>query len=119
MRMPITAIAEEFIAACARHSWPGNVRELQNLIERSVILSKGPLLNGSLSDLTCAPKASAPVTLEQAQSSHILQTLLRTQGVVGGPNGAAAHLGLKRTTLISMMRRLGINPPNGPFCRPI
>jgi formate hydrogenlyase transcriptional activator len=119
MRMPITAIAEEFIAACARHSWPGNVRELQNLIERSVILSKGPLLNGSLSDLTCAPKASAPVTLEQARSSHILQTLLRTQGVVGGPNGAAAHLGLKRTTLISMMRRLGINPPNGPFCRPI
>jgi formate hydrogenlyase transcriptional activator len=83
---------------------------LQNFIERSVIVSNGPLLNGSLSDLTYATKASAPVTLEQAQSAHILQTLLRTEGVVGGPNGAAACLGLKRTTLISMMRRLGINP---------
>jgi formate hydrogenlyase transcriptional activator len=110
MRKPITALAEEFIAACARHSWPGNVRELQNFIERSLILSKGPVLNGSLPDLTYATNASAPVTLEQAQSLHILQALLRTEGVVGGPNGAAAHLGLRRTTLISMMRRLGIHP---------
>ncbi len=110
MRMPITGIAEEFIAACARHPWPGNVRELQNFIERSLILSGGPVLNGSLPDLTHAANASAPVTLEQAQSSHILQTLLQTEGVVGGPNGAAAHLGMRRTTLISMMRRLGIHP---------
>ena len=102
----ITAIADEFMAALTRHSWPGNIRELQNFIERSVIVSKGPMLNGSLSDLTCGKKASAPVTLEEAQSWHILQTLLRTEGVVGGPNGAAARLGLKRTTLISMMRRL-------------
>jgi formate hydrogenlyase transcriptional activator len=109
MRKPITALAEEFIAACARHSWPGNVRELQNFIERSVILSKGPVLNGSLSDLTGAPKASAPVTLEEAESSHILQTLRETGGVVGGPNGAAARLGVRRTTLISKMRRLGLN----------
>src|ERR1700693_1748018 len=78
MRMPITAIAEEFIAACARHSWPGNVRELQNFIERSLILSEGPVLNGSLPDLTHTTKASAPVTLEQAESSHILQTLRQT-----------------------------------------
>ena len=110
MRKGITGISDEFMAALTRHSWPGNVRELQNFIERSVIVSKGPVLNGSLSDLTYAAKASAPVTLEQARSSHILQTLLRTQGVVGGPNGAAAHLGMRRTTLISMMRRLGINP---------
>jgi formate hydrogenlyase transcriptional activator len=110
MRKPITAIAEQFITACARHAWAGNVRELQNFIERSVILSKGPVLTGPLSDLTCAPKASAPVTLEQAESSHILLTLRQTGGVVGGPNGAAARLGVCRTTLISKMRRLRINP---------
>src|SRR5271168_1652142 len=58
MRKPITATSEQFITACARHSWPGNVRQLQNFIERSVILSKGSVLNGSLSDLTCATKTS-------------------------------------------------------------
>jgi formate hydrogenlyase transcriptional activator len=109
MRKPITAIAEQFMEALEHHSWPGNVRELQNLIERSVILSKGPVLNGSLSDLTCASKTSVPLTLEDAERSHILQTLRQTGGVVGGPDGAAARLGLRRTTLISMMRRLGIN----------
>jgi formate hydrogenlyase transcriptional activator len=109
MRKPITAVAEKFIAACVHHSWPGNIRELQNLIERSVILSEGPVLNGSLMDVTYATKASAPVTLEQAESSHIVQTLRQTGGVVGGRGGAAAKLGLPRTTLISKMRRLGIN----------
>ena len=108
MRKPITAIAEQFMEALAHHSWPGNVRELQNFIERSVILSKGPVLNGSLSDLTCAMKTSEPVTLEDAERSHILLTLRQTEGVVGGPNGAAARLGLCRTTLISKMKRLGI-----------
>jgi formate hydrogenlyase transcriptional activator len=105
----ITSISGEFRAACARHSWPGNVRELQNFIERSVILSQGPVLNGVLSDLTCAAKESAPVTLEQAESSHILKALQETGGVVGGPNGAAVRLGVRRTTLISKMRRLRIN----------
>src|SRR3984957_5093641 len=109
MRRPITVIAEEFIAACARHFWPGNVRELQNFIERSVILSNGPVLNGSLSNLTYASKPSAPVTLEEAERSHILQTLQQTEGVVGGPNGAAVRLGLCRTTLISRMKRLSIS----------
>ena len=110
MNKRITAISEDFMTALVRHSWPGNVRELQNFIERSVILSTGAILNGSLPELTCTPKSSAPVTLEDAERSHILQTLSRTEGVVGGPNGAAARLGLKRTTLISMMRRLGIHP---------
>jgi formate hydrogenlyase transcriptional activator len=109
MRKPITAIAEQFMEALANHSWPGNVRELQNFIERSVILSKGPVLTGSLSDLTRSQKASAPVTLEEAESSHIMAALRETGGVVGGPNGAAARLGLRRTTLISKMRRLRIN----------
>ena len=109
MGKPITAIAEQFMEALAHHSWPGNVRELQNFIERSVILSRGPVLTGSLSDLTYAARASAPVTLEEAESSHILHTLRETRWVVGGPNGAAARLGLRRTTLISKMRRLGLN----------
>ena len=98
------------MAALVRHSWPGNVRELQNFIERSVILATGAVLNGSLPELTYRPSLSAPVTLEQADRSHILQTLQQTEGVVGGPNGAAARLGMPRTTLISKMRRLGINP---------
>jgi formate hydrogenlyase transcriptional activator len=109
MNKRITGISEEFMAALALHSWPGNVRELQNFIERSVILSAGPLLTGSLSDLRRAQKTSVPVTLEEAESSHILQTLRQTGGVVGGPNGAAARLGMHRSTLISKMRRLGIN----------
>src|ERR1700681_2817156 len=115
MQKPITAIADEFMAALVRYSWPGNVRELQHCIERSVILSTGAVLNGSLPELIHTPKSSAPGTLEEMERSHILQTLLRTEGVVGGPNGAAARLGLKRTTLISMMRRLGIHPGRNCF----
>jgi transcriptional regulator with GAF, ATPase, and Fis domain len=121
MQKPITAISEEFMEALVRHSWPGNVRELQNFIERSVILSTGPVLTGSLPDLSITthddPKElqlSGPVTLDQAARSHILQTLQQTDGVIGGPNGAAARLGLPRTTLISKMRRLGISPSQKP-----
>jgi len=108
MRKGITAISAEFMAALVRHSWPGNVRELQNVIERSVILSTGPLLNGSLPELT-QTKSSAPVTMEELERWHILQTLQKTGGVLGGRNGAAVRLGMPRTTLISMMKRLGIN----------
>ena len=100
------------MAGLERHPWPGNIRELQNFVERSLILSTGPVLNGSLSELTCTIQHAAllaPVTLEQAERSHILKTLEQTKGVVGGPNGAAAQLGLERTTLISKMKRLGIN----------
>jgi formate hydrogenlyase transcriptional activator len=109
MRKPITAIAEEFIAACTGHSWPGNVRELQNFIERSLIMSRGPLLNGSPSYVAGAPKTSAPVTLEDAERSHILRILEQTEGVVGGRKGAAGRLGMPRTTLIAKMKRLGIS----------
>ena len=111
MHKPITAISEEFMAALVRHSWPGNVRELQNFIERSVILVDWACAEWSAArTLTSdARRSSAPVTLEEAERSHILQTLQQTDGVVGGPNGAAARLGLPRTTLISKMKRLGIN----------
>jgi formate hydrogenlyase transcriptional activator len=116
MQKPIRAISEEFIEALERHPWPGNIRELQNFIERSVILSTSAVLDGSLPELPHAiqngsksPELAAPVTLEQAERSHILGTLQQTAGVVGGRNGAAALLGLPRTTLISKMRRLGIS----------
>ena len=85
MHKPITGISEKFIDALTRHPWPGNVRELQNFIERSVILSNGAVLNGSLPELTSKSKSSAPVTLEEAERSHILQALQQSAGVVGGP----------------------------------
>jgi formate hydrogenlyase transcriptional activator len=110
IQKPITAISEEFMTALVRHCWPGNVRELQNFIERSVILSTGAVLTGSLPELTVTAKFSAPVTLQEAERSHILQTLQQTEGVVGGRNGAAARLGLPRTTLIAKMKRLGVSP---------
>src|SRR5258706_11329117 len=108
MQKKITSVSEEFIAAAARHSWPGNVRELQNFVERSVILAKGTVLNCSPA-VTGTLESSAPVTLKEAERVHILQTLEQTGGVVGGPNGAAAQLGLPRTTLIAMMKRLGVS----------
>ena len=115
MRKSITGISEEFMEVLARHSWPGNVRELQNFIERSVILSPGVVLSGSFpgfahpgQDGPGPSKGSTPVTLKQAECSHILWTLEQTRGKVGGRNGAAERLGLRRTTLISKMKRLGI-----------
>jgi formate hydrogenlyase transcriptional activator len=109
MNKRITTISEELMTALVSHSWPGNVRELQNFIERSIILSTGTLLRGSLPEITGTLKLSAAVTLEEAERSHILQTLQQTEGMVGGRGGAAARLGLPRTTLISKMRRLGIS----------
>jgi formate hydrogenlyase transcriptional activator len=109
MRKRITAISEEFMAAAARHSWPGNIRELQNFVERSVILSTGAVLNGSLPEFACTLKLAGAMTLKEAERSHILHILRQTEGVVGGREGAAARLGVPRTTLISRMKRLGID----------
>jgi transcriptional regulator with GAF, ATPase, and Fis domain len=113
MNKRITAITEEFMTALVRHSWPGNVRELQNFTERSVILSNGDVLSGSRPEPASTLSLSAPVTLEEAERSHILRTLQETKGVVGGRDGAAARLGLPRTTLISKMQRLGIHRGRG------
>jgi formate hydrogenlyase transcriptional activator len=93
------------------YAWPGNVRELQNLIERSVILSSGRTLEVPLKGSMRAVRTDAkprPVTLEDAEREHIAKTLERTGGVIGGPNGAAAVLGVKRSTLYFLMRKLGI-----------
>jgi transcriptional regulator with GAF, ATPase, and Fis domain len=107
MRKPVTGIAEEFMGGLARHSWPGNVRELQNFIERTMILSTGAVLNGPLPG-PARTKVAGDATLEEAERSHIEQALQQTGWVVGGPNGAAVRLGLRRTTLVSKIQRLGI-----------
>jgi formate hydrogenlyase transcriptional activator len=88
------------------------VRELQNVIERAVILSQGAVLTVPRSELESpSPPTSSPVTLEEAERDHILRALEQTGWVIGGPGGAAARLGLKRTSLVSTMRRLGIVRP--------
>ena len=98
--------------ALTESDWPGNVRELQNFIERAVILSPGTTLRAPLESLSWSGTSPAgAVTLEQAESEHILKTLRETNWVIGGPKGAAERLGLKRTTLISKMRRLGLSRP--------
>ncbi len=97
--------------ALAEYAWPGNIRELENFIERAVILSRGPALNISIADLRQSPDAPAnsTPTLQAAEREHILRVLAETNWTVGGPQGAAARLGLKRTTLQSKMRKLGIS----------
>ncbi|HEY6293142.1 MAG TPA: sigma 54-interacting transcriptional regulator [Terriglobia bacterium] len=112
MNKRIETIPSEAMAALERWHWPGNVRELENLIERAVILSPGPVLRVPLSELAVAeePETSSAQlsTLEATEREHILRVLRDTKGVIAGPKGAAARLGLKRTTLNSKMRKLGI-----------
>jgi formate hydrogenlyase transcriptional activator len=112
LRRPIDSVSRESMEMLCRWSWPGNVRELQNVIERAVILSQGTVLTIPRSDLESAlPPTSSPVTLEDAERDHILRALEQTGWVIGGPAGAATRLGLKRTSLVSTMRRLGIVRP--------
>jgi len=112
LRKPIESVSRESLDAMCRWSWPGNIRELQNVIERAVILSKGPVLTVPRGEFeTATPVASGPVTLEDAEREHILRALADTNWVIGGPSGAAARLGLKRTSLVSTMRRLHIMRP--------
>jgi len=110
LKRPITAIPAETMTALTGYHWPGNVRELEHFIERAVILTRGSDLEVSLSEL----KSSEPVsvgslsTMEDAEREHILRALEEADWVVGGPQGAAARLGLKRTTLQSRIQKLGI-----------
>src|SRR5215471_8528613 len=110
----VERIPADTMDALTAYAWPGNIRELENLVERAVILSTGPNLVVPLSEL----KTSRPVmdeasvsTLEAAERDHIVRVLNTTNWVIGGPSGAAAKLGMKRTTLQSKMQKLGIARP--------
>jgi formate hydrogenlyase transcriptional activator len=111
LKKRIEAIPSEVMAALTCYRWPGNVRELEHFIERAVVLTQGPELEVSLSELKSSA-SSVPVnisTLEDAERGHIVRALDETNWVIGGPNGAAARLGMKRTTLQSKMQKLGIS----------
>jgi formate hydrogenlyase transcriptional activator len=107
MNKPIERIPSETMRAMVSWSWPGNVRELENFIERAVILSTGPNLRAPLSELqTSAPKQDGDSTLEHVEREHVIRVLRETGGVV---SRAAARLGMPRTTLNALMRKLGIS----------
>jgi formate hydrogenlyase transcriptional activator len=118
MHRQIESIPSSVMEALVRYPWPGNVRELQNVIERAVILSKGPALQVSMSDLQGVPAPSdtgatpAPITLSDAEREHIHAALTACGWVVGGPKGAASRLGMKRATLLKKMQKLGISRPS-------
>ena len=115
MNRRIEVIPDAILEALRQYDWPGNIRELQNFLERSVILSSGPTLQAPLESLSLNRSRpavpGAPLTLEEAETRHIIAALQEVNWVVGGPKGAAEKLGLKRTTLIAKMWRLGITRP--------
>jgi len=114
MDKQIEHIPPEAMAALISYQWPGNIRELQNFIERSVILSSGNVLCPPLASLRAAAETESleAVTLEDAERDHIRKILEQTRWVVAGPKGAAARLGIKRSTLYFRMQKLGISRTN-------
>ncbi len=111
LKKSITSVPRKTMNALIAWSWPGNVRELENFIERSLILTSGSVLNAPLSELQPAAGHSAhEQTLKAAELRHILDALRQSRGQISGPRGAAMRLGLKRTTLQSKLKQLGINP---------
>ena len=111
MNRKIESIPQAVMEALIRYAWPGNIRELQNFMERAVILSETAVLQPPLRELQ-PTKNRAPgpgMTLQEVEREHVLGVLREANWVLGGPNGAAARLGIPRTTLIYRMRRLGIN----------
>ena len=115
----IDTIPDEVMAALEHHDWPGNIRQLQNVIERGVIMTTGSLLSWRTAEhlknaevtpfrVSTIAEPTSIRTLADAERAHIMATLRETNWVVGGPHGAAAQLGLPRTTLLARMRRLGI-----------
>jgi len=110
MKRNIENISSETMQALTAWNWPGNVRELENFMERSVIMSEGSSLRVPLSELHDSedPSSSSGDTLDRADREHIVRVLRECAGILSGPSGAARRLGLKRTTLQSKMRRLGI-----------
>jgi formate hydrogenlyase transcriptional activator len=114
MGKEIEAIPDEVMEIIKHHEWPGNIRELQNFIERAVIMSPGTVLRPPLGDLKVFTRTAAPSgirTLAEAERDHIVEAIRQAGGVVGGRSGAAARLGMARTTLLYRMRKLGIGQP--------
>jgi formate hydrogenlyase transcriptional activator len=128
MNKRIESISSETMSVLCDHHWPGNIRELQNVIERAVILSSGPVLRVAVSDLrssdcptpSCASSAKATKQgnlqsiLEETERKWILNALQQTHWVIAGPKGAAAYLGMKRSTLQTRMQKFGIARSNRP-----
>ena len=110
----IEHIPPETMSALTSYQWPGNIRELQNFIERSVILTSGNVLHPPLASLKADSETESleAITLEEAERNHIRKILEQTRWVVAGPNGAAARLGIKRSTLYFRMQKLGISRTN-------
>jgi formate hydrogenlyase transcriptional activator len=111
MGKQIATIPPETMTALRAWQWPGNIRELENFIERAVILTPGSTLRAPLAELEI-PEEETPATsdpnFQTAEREHILRVLRETKGMIGGSGGAAEKLGLKRTTLNSKLRKLGI-----------
>lgn len=108
----IDSIPAETLRLLSRMEWPGNVRELENVIERAVLLTRGSVLQLSLPEMSLETEPlPAEVLPEEGEDEYqlIVRVLKESNGVVAGPKGAAQRLGLKRTTLLSRMKRLGIN----------
>jgi formate hydrogenlyase transcriptional activator len=112
MKKSITSIPSRTMEMLVRWEWPGNIRELENFVERSVILTPGSVLQAPLAELQTAVDAanSHDVTLRSKERERLLRALRECRGQIGGPDGAAARLGLKRTTLQSKLDHLGIKP---------
>jgi formate hydrogenlyase transcriptional activator len=111
MEKKIESIPAAALKQLANWNWPGNIRELENFIERAVILTHGTALEVPVSELRRTSAAvSSPIPRESREHDEILRVLRETRGRVAGPNGAATRMGIKRTTLISRMKKLGIDP---------
>jgi transcriptional regulator with GAF, ATPase, and Fis domain len=109
MRKTIEHIPPETISSFVSYSWPGNIRELQNMVERAVILSNGGVLHNPLHTVEVRPITHTSYKLQDCERALLLTTLESVGWVIAGANGAAAKLGLARTTLIYKMKRLGIS----------
>jgi transcriptional regulator with GAF, ATPase, and Fis domain len=111
MNKPISVIPEATMSALVAWPWPGNVRELENFVERAVILTPGSTLRAPLAELEKVEDETAvepDPNFQAAEREHILRVLREAKGMIGGSGGAAERLGLKRTTLNSKLRKLGI-----------
>ena len=112
----IETIPPEVMEVLKLYDWPGNIRELENFIKRAVIMSTGPALRPQFGELKRLPGQTSPAakrTLAEAERDHITEVLRDTRWVLGGVNGAAARLGMPRTTLVYRMRKLGIAREQG------